>query len=263
MLLSQLSATFNYADYAFIGLVALFLVIGIAKGLSRSLYGVFYSLLICVFALCLTGISTEPIVKTELGVSLNTALENSSATWGDALNLEIYYCDLDGSGTMTPCVTSPQTNAPVALASVATNSVVGALLNFVVSKAIPVSITTPQDGISLASVIVPSLTKLIFYTALFILFCIALQLIFRIFDKLWDGVTDNGLRLKPIDHTLGILPWAIYGIIFIFVGLSVCKLLYPYPWMQPAKDMIENSMIMSWLSQNNPLDLIGGTFFLI
>lgn len=240
---TALAATLNYADYALLGVSALILLACVVRGFGKSLYGFLFALVIIVGSLFLAGIAVEPLLKTSLGSQFNGAIQGWSGSWGDAFNCEVFFSN--GTAVIYP---AGSTQAVSLSDAVGGNAVLGWFVNTAASKIVP-----PEGGMSLAEVLVPNMTYIFTYLILLILMVIGLKLVLRLVDKLWDKVTHEGTRNKALDKFMGVPIAVLYAGALVFFVFAIMGMLAEKSWMQTAVLYIRQSMLASWLFDNNPL----------
>ncbi|MDD4839755.1 MAG: hypothetical protein PHE93_03695 [Clostridia bacterium] len=244
MFTTILSATMNYADYALLGLAGLLFLVCLTRGFGKSLYGFFFSLVIILGSFYISGIATEPILKTSAGQQFNTAIDGWSESWGPAFNNEIYFSN--GTAVIYPAGNS---GGAVTLSdSLGGNMVVGLLVDRIVPKVIPA-----EGGMSLSDVIVPNITYIGGYLIIFIGALILIKIIFKIISSLWDKFTHDGQTHKAIDKIMGALISIVYSGAFALFILSIVGMLADKPFLGSVVEMVQNSQYCSWIFVNNPI----------
>lgn len=237
-----LSASMNYSDYALIGLGVLVFLSCTFRGLGKSLYGFFFSLVVILGSFYLSGLATEPLLKSSVGQEFYQAIDGWSNSWGDAFNCEIYF------ENGNPVVYPAGSTEAVELSSVAGNMALGIALEKIAPRVIP-----PEGGMSLSNVLVPNMTYIFGYIIVFIAMLILLTIFFKIINSLWDKATDNGKKHKGLDKIFGSVLSVVYTAAFAYFALAIIGLLADKPFLSPAVAMVKNSQLCSWIFVNNPI----------
>ncbi|HKL93845.1 MAG TPA: hypothetical protein VJZ69_01015 [Clostridia bacterium] len=237
-----LSATLNYADYALIGLCALVFLGCTIRGLGKSLYGFFFSLVIILGSFYLSGLATEPLLKAPVGQEFNKAIDGWADSWGDAFNCEVFFVD------SKPVIYPAGSTTAVPLANAVSNKALGLAIEKVAPKVIP-----PEGGMSLSEILVPNMTYILGYIIVFIAMMILLKIFFKIINSLWDKLTHNGLRHKGLDKFMGAVISVVYSGAFVLFALAIIGMFADKPLLAPAIDMVKSSQLCSWIFVNNPI----------
>ena len=78
MFTTTLSATTWYADLALIVLLVGFVAIGAARGIAKSMKGIFMTITVVLVSLLLMGLLHDPILESSIGQSLQSTLSSRS-----------------------------------------------------------------------------------------------------------------------------------------------------------------------------------------
>lgn len=242
MISTIISATW-YADLALIVLLLLFVLMGVLRGLGRSMKGFFMAIFIILGSLLLVGALHNTVMTSSLGGDLNAKLSEVSTNWGDAFNKEISVQE-DGSFTVNI------NGEDVALSSV--DGLKGKIANSLASR----FISAETEGESLASVCVYNLTSLIVAICLFVVLCIGLSIVAALLRGLTKGMHDSSSGMvKIVDRTFGGLVGLILGATFIFLIFAI---LTSFEDKVPAiMEYINESEICKFFYDLNPI----GTMF--
>ncbi len=244
-----LSATFSYADIAFLAILVLGLVIGLIRGFSKSFKGFFLAVAIILGALLLVG-ALFPKVRT-IGVfdQLDAKIVESSNGWGEAFNSPLYknedgsfYVEVQRDGEMQK----------VPLSSV--DGFKGWIANFLASKFVT------EEGVSLGKVAADYITNLVVAVSTFILICVALGLICWIIRKIFAGMhTSESVALKSIDRVLGALIAAALTLVFLLVVLAILHIFDSK--ITVVTDYLKNSSVTGYLYEHNPISTVFSKIF--
>lgn len=208
---------------------------GAKKGFIKSIFGLL-SVVLAVFIAVFIGaeigklISTIPSVNSTLGGGLTETIYNSLAEKGDAF-------------TTVPVGGYTEGIVLDALSSVGIPYIIGGLIaNPVVTALSGVS------GVSLATAVAPVISELAFsaigFAVVFVLSWALLTVLFiNIRKKIKEIVIFNAL-----DILLGLVLGALRGAMHVCVVLAIVSSLNFIPGLS---DLITNSTIVSWISDNN------------
>ncbi len=234
-----LSANFGYLDIALVVLIALFLLWGLWRGISKSLKGFFLMFPILLLSLYFVGLSYLPARNFSLSEQLQQALTTSSVSWGASFTEPIFVDPIDG-------VQKIRVGENLVTFTDADGLVKGNIAKLLASK----FVTT--NGVSLANVVVDNLTGLLIMIILFILFCIGLSIVFAVLRKLTRGMheSDSG-GVKALDRCLGaILSIGLLAIFVLFVFGILASLENKIP---TAIDYIKSNVFSDLIYSNNPI----------
>lgn len=245
-----LSATFSYADIAFIALLALGLVLGLIRGAGKSFKGFLLAIAIILASLLIVGATMTKVRQISVFNSLDEKIVSSSQGWGDAFNSPLYKNE-DGSFYIE--VQQDGEIQKVPLSDV--DGIKGKIANFLASRFVT------DEGQSLGEVAADYITNLVVAAACFIVYCIALGLITwlirkLIFDKLHNS--ESG-AVKWIDRTLGAIISAALTLVFILVVFAIFHIFDSK--MAIVTDYLKNSSVCGYLYQNNPISTVFSKIF--
>ena len=246
MFLTLLSASFGYIDIAIIVLLALFLIIGIIRGISKSLKGFLLSIPIILVSIFLVGVTYGPAKTFEPFVMMKDALDTASASWGPSFNSPVMK-DED-SGQLLLIIDGVPTDF-----AEADGAVKGNIARFLANKFIT------EENTTVAGVAVDKLTNLLIMIILFVAFCIAFGIVFALIRRITEKMhfSENGV-VKAIDRILGGLFSAAMIMLFICVILAIINAI---PAAQPAQDFINQNIIGSFLLEKNPISMMFNNIF--
>ena len=161
-----LSASFNYADIAFLALLLLGLILGLVRGVSKSFKGLFLAVTIILCSLLILGATFNKIRELSVFDSLNSKIVESANGWGEAFTSPLYQNE-DGTWYVKVQRDGEMQNVP--LSSV--DGIKGRLAGFLAQRFVT------EEGVSLGSVAADYLTNLVAAVGCFILFCILLGIV--------------------------------------------------------------------------------------
>jgi len=242
-----LSATMVIADIVFFAIIALFLIIGSIRGVSKTFKGFFMVVAITLIALCLMGITTEPAMKIGFVQSMDSKIETKLANGGQAFSSEIqkgedgtFYLVEDGS-KLSDC-----------------DGIKGKLANFIAEKFLTDAKT--GDVFSLAGYASNMITTIVVAIVLLIIFSIALRILVAILRKATSNMhTSENIAVKVIDKVLGAIISAALALIFILVVLAILKSIN----ISSVNDFMQGSKICSYFysTTTNPISQVFAKVF--
>jgi hypothetical protein len=246
-----ISAALNYADYGLLGLAGLLFLTYLFKGFSKSLYGFFFSIMLLLVAVLITGYAADPLIRSQYGQQFYSSVQAWSNSWGLAFNGEIVFNNgvpyVIGNG-----------GAPVELYTLLGGN---PAVKLAVEKLVPLIIPA-EGGLSLADVLVPNLVYIATHLALFIVSFLALKIVFRFIEFLWDKLTLNGKRYKFLDKLVGAIISLVYtGAFACFVLAALTLLSAKFAQLSGALDLVNSSALLSWLNAFNPVTQTLARFF--
>lgn len=225
MFTSLLGASIGAADIIVFVLLGLGLVLGAIGGLQRAFKGIFAAVTIILVALLLTGVTVDPISRSSMGTSLNGSLKGSAEGWGVVFTSPIYIAEADGqpitddSGNFTYCIEVD--GKMVSLEDAEGSKLVAKTKAKIAERLARRFVTQENSGkVTLAGYAADALTTLIFDIVLFVVYCIALGLLFFLLRKLFGLMhrSDN-IALRVTDRILGAVVatgLALITVLFIF-----------------------------------------------
>lgn len=232
---------FNLSDGAILLVLLIAFIRGIKKGLSGSLKGFVFNLMIFLLALYLAGICTNPLLDTPTGESLFNAIYKVADGWGDLFNKPVYF--QDGEAMIYNAE-----GALVSIKSAASNPVLGLIAGFLATKLLP-----SEGGVSLKEALVPNLVAIIFALILILLFFIILKILFKIVAHLWEKPVETNPKLKGLDRFLGMLFSVFLGIVFIQFVYGLLGIFENLGFMVSAMSYIKDSAFAKLVYYGNPL----------
>lgn len=250
MITYSISNVFNYADISFVIFLAIIFLLGILKGLRHNLYGLGTFVLVIICAGMLSGITAEPVLRTDTGQKMYQSVDEWSDSWGTAFNSNLHFNDDE------LMIIPDGKSEPQSLESSAQNVISGKILTyaskFLVSKETVQSI----DNITLADILVPNICYQIVWLAFFLIFTIVIRIFFALFDNSWDKATYGGIKFKVSNRILGGVVGAVYALTTVFLILAIFNALSDKSFLAESIKHIQNSKIMSWFYNNNPISKI-------
>lgn len=232
---------FNLSDGAILLVLLIAFIRGIKKGLSGSLKGFVFNLLIFLLSLYLAGVCSNPLLDTPTGESLYQAIYNLSDGWGDMFTKPVYFTSGDAmiynsEGTL------------VALESAAPNVILG-----LIAKLLAKSLLPAEGGVSLKEALVPNLVSIIFAIILILLFFIILKILLKIIARLWEKPIENNPKLKGLDKFLGLVFSIFMGIVFVQFVYGLLGIFENLGFMGTAMNYIKDSAFSKLVYYGNPI----------
>ena len=244
-----LSATFSYADIAFLALIVLGLVIGLIRGFAKSFKGFFLAIAIILSALLLVG-ALFPKVRT-IGMfdKLDAKIVESADGWGEAFNSPLYKNE-DGSFYVEVQKDGEMQKVPLSQV----DGFKGWIANFLANRFVT------EEGVSLGKVAADYITNLVAAVSMFILTCIVLGLICWLIRKIFAGMhTSESTAVKAIDRVLGALTAAALTLVFLLVVLAILHIFDNK--ITAASDYLKNSSVTGYLYEHNPISTVFSKIF--
>lgn len=250
------------ADIIVFVVLGLGLVIGLIGGLAKAFKGLFASLAIILISLLIVGVTVVPISSTSIGQSLSGTFESKAEGWGAAFSSPVYimmsgdgqpvkdgYCvDIDGER-----VQLENAAGDGALAKIKGKMAVALAKKYVTAD--------NQGQVALAKYAADSLTRIIFDVALFIIYCIALGVLFfllrKMFANLFNRRDENGdksVGLKVLDKTLGAVVAVGFALLALLLVFAIIKLAAPAG--SKVAQFFENANVAGTLYTKNPMSKV-------
>lgn len=240
-------------DIVLVLIVVLFLILGIKRGLIKTIQGFISSILVIVIVVFTVVPITNLIVNgTEWDNQLAGKLETSLADKIPNSYAHISYYDLNEDGT--PELTYEIDNQRRDYETIFD----GSTLNFLgISKLVKPQVENklkPEnapESVILIEIISETLTKYIFLVgigiALLIIYKIILWLLFKLLDKL----ASNLYIMHFLNKTLGGIAGFLLGSLTILILLTIVQLLAPLEFMAPVNEILEKTAVTKFLMENN------------
>ena len=221
----------SIADLVALGVFALCIIIGVAKGFTKMLLKSTKKIvsLILAFALC-----------SKVAVLLDNWLGIVDGVAGPIASL---LERLFGTELM---------NTPFNQAATADNVMTVTLVNLIKSF---IGEATVADATTLKEFLCPIFSYYVAVILAFVLLLIIIRLIFALITKLLSAVINKIKILKLIDRLLGMVLGALNAFILINVALAIISLL-PFGFMETINTAITQSTVISKLSEINLLSAI-------
>lgn len=251
MFSSILSADLPYAELAFFGVLAIGLILGIARGFSKSFNGFFLSVAII---LCSILLITPTFMKVRsIGVfnNIESSLSQSIEDTADVFSTPITIAE-NGAGERSYWIAVQSegvtTYVPLeeSMGSDMASSAKGKLANWLAQQFIT------ESGQTIGSVAGIFITDIIVMVLMFIVYCIILDLICKLIRKFFSKLHDSESRvLHIIDRTCGAIISTGFSFVFILVVLAIAFVLRNR--LPQIDSMISSSTICNYFYCNNPI----------
>ena len=208
------------ADIVIIVILGIGLVLGAIGGIARAFKGVFAAAVIVVVSLLLVGVTMQPIQQGSLGTSLSNSLQKKTEGWGEAYTAPVYI-SRDGSGN--PIMDGENYTYYIKAQDGSSHALENAEGDGLVKKtkaklAVRLArrfITEETEGQSLAGLAALAITTIILDIVLFIIYAIALGLIFFVLRLILKKVhRSDSLGVRVADRILGAI--LVTGLAFVF-----------------------------------------------
>lgn len=235
------TSAFNLSDGAILLVLLIAFIRGIKKGLTGSLKGFVFNLMVLLLAAYVAGVCSTPLLDTPTGANLYSAIYSKAAGWGDLFNKPIFFQDgaammYNSEGTL------------VSIKEFASNAIAGLIVNFLATKLLP-----SEGGVSLKEAIVPNLVSIIFAIILVVVFFIVFKLLFKIIAYLWKKPVDKNPKLKGIDRFFGLVFSVLTGIVFVQFVYGLLGIFENLGFMGTAMEYIKTSAFSKLVYYNNPI----------
>ncbi len=244
MFATVLGASFGYADIAVLVVLGLALLIGIIRGFSKSLKGLWLTLAVILISLLLVGVTFAPVREGSLAAKLDDAMISASAGWGDAFNTPVVSTE---NG-----LRAEYNGEYVELSSI--DGVKGKIANSLAGSFFT------EDGQTVAQMITFRITGFVFLLGLFIAYCIGLGIVFALLRRATERMKySQSTVVKIIDRTLGGVVSVALGLVFIFFVFAIIAALGNVA--PEAADYIINSPVGGFLYGINPVGKVFADVF--
>lgn len=249
MFANLLNAQIIYADLAFFIIIALFVLLGLIRGVAKSLKGFFLTVAIILFSLLLLGVTFEPMRKTDGFQQLENTLVQSSASWGDAFNVPVITGE-DGGYYVRVIVDGSEHD--LSLKDI--DGIKGKIANWMAGN------FHPENGQTMGGVAAGVITSIVAAAALFLGYCIALSLVAFIIRRITRGMHSSDVAaIKIVDRVLGAVVGAALALVFVLVVLAI---LAPLSDKLPTvHEYLKNSAVCGYFYTNNPVATVFAKIF--
>ena len=209
----MITGSFGYADVAVIAIVGLLILLCTLRGFSKSFNGLLCAFLAIVISLLIVGAFTDKLVNTKLGQSLDTKLEQKTASWGTPWTNPARK-DADGN------VEIQVDGTWVSLSEVGGGNVV---VTFIINKIAPRLVSADLEDQTMAGNIVHVLTTIIIAGAFFIGCLIILAILFAILRHITKKVSEANKGGKAVDKILGFILSLAVSIMVIWTAMAIME----------------------------------------
>ncbi|MDR3216764.1 MAG: hypothetical protein LBT55_05050 [Clostridiaceae bacterium] len=255
MFSNAILATFSYFDVGVIAIAVISLLLGLGRGLEKSLRGITNFLIIVIGALCLVQVISAEIMESSLGDTLIEFFENILKDLGTAFSGELSTT----GGTVTVLSNGEWVSLSAALGS--KFSVIAPVAEKLVLKIVPEA----SGNVTLAGVLAPNIATFVVALASFIVFTIVFSIILKVFRRALKKRSDNGpkkAKKGSFDRILGAVWTLIGGAAFILLVFAVIHFLDGTEFITPVINTIKDTAISSQIYAHNPLyDILVKLFF--
>ena len=209
----MITGSFGYADVAVIAIVGLLILLCTLRGFSKSFNGLLCAFLAIVISLLIVGAFTDKLVNTKLGQSLDTKLEQKTASWGTPWTNPARK-DADGN------VEIQVDGTWVSLSEVGGGNVV---VTFIINKIAPRLVSADLEDQTMAGNIVHVLTTIIIAGGFFIGCLIILAILFAILRHITKKVSEANKGGKAVDKILGFILSLAVSIMVIWTAMAIME----------------------------------------
>ena len=210
----MITGSFGYADVAVIVIVGLLVLLCTLRGFSKSFNGLLCAFLAIVISLLIVGAFTDKLVNTKIGETLDTKLEQKTASWGVPWTNP---ARKDGDGNVEIQVDGTW----VSLSEASTGNVVTV---WFISKIAPrlVSAELGEDQ-TMAGNIVHVLTTIIIAGSFFIGCLIILAILFAILRFITRKISEANKGGKALDKILGLILSLGVSLMVIWTAMAIVE----------------------------------------
>ena len=209
----MITGSFGYADVAVIVIVGLLILLCTLRGFSKSFNGLLCAFLAIVISLLIVGAFTDKLVNTKLGQSLDTKLEQKTASWGTPWTNPARK-DADGN------VEIQVDGTWVSLSEVGGGNVV---VTFIINKIAPRLVSADLEDQTMAGNIVHVLTTIIIAGGFFIGCLIILAILFAILRHITRKISEANKGGKAVDKILGFVLSLAVSIMVIWTAMAIME----------------------------------------
>jgi len=223
----------NWCDYFVLGLVALFAVIGLIKGIIMSGYKVL-GFFACIFAsIKLYPVFSEILAKTRVYTVINNSVMKSLLLKGQEASA---------------ASSTPLTGTAAARTMVGSISLPGFLKESVVRKLPSASELINMDGI--INALSDEITMMILSVLSLILLYIIMKIVLTVIGYVLKGISKLPL-IKQVDKTGGFIFGAIQGIFTVYIICALLVAVNSNPAFEPIFNGMEASLFAWRFYENN------------
>lgn len=240
-------------DIAVVLIVVLFLVLGIKRGLIKTLQGFLSSIIvIALVVVSLVPITNLVINGTEWDNQLALKLETSFADKIPNAYANISYYDLYETGEEV--LVYEINNQKLDYENIFEGSTlkflgIGKLLKPQIEGQLKAD-NGPEE-VLLISILTETVTKYIFLAIMSIILLIAYKLVFWIIFKLLDKLSSNLYIMHFLNKTLGAIVGFLLGAVIVLIITTIIQLLSPLDFMSPVNAYLEQTALTKFLMDNN------------
>ncbi len=235
-----------YIDIAFFVIIALWMLLGLWRGIAKSTKGLFWAVTVVLCALLILGATFDLVRPTSVFDTIENSITQSASGWGEAFTTPIY---LDNSGEEPfYYVNTPDTPLEDF------GGIQGIFAKFLAERFIDES----NSGSSLAGVAANMLTSLIAALILFVGYSIGLGLVGLILRKATKGMHKSENKVvNVLDRLGGALIGAALSLVFILVVLAILKSIN----IESVNAFINSSTICKYFFDSNPISTVFAKIF--
>ncbi len=250
------------ADIIVFVVLGLGLIGGLIGGLAKAFKGLFASLAIILISLLIVGVTVVPISSTSIGQSLSGTFEGKAEGWGDAFSSPVYIM-MSGDGQPVKdgyCVDVG--GERIQLENAAGSGALAKIRGKMALELAKKYVTEENEGkVILAKYAASELTKIIFDVVLFVVYCVALGVVFFLLRKLFSHLFgrdsefgDDSIGLKVLNRTLGAVVAAGFALLALLLIFAIIKLAAPDG--SKVAQFFENAKVAGVLYTKNPMSKI-------
>ena len=225
-------------DVAIVVVMALFVLAGIVRGLSRSTKGFFVTLFIMMAALLLMGFTHPAAMRGPMGTNIEQSLNKASENWGAAYTSPVLIHE-DGSKTLL-----------LEGKSVSFDEL-DSFGERVFAKFLAKTFVQNNEK-SIAQEAVYNITSLCVLVILYVIFIISFLIVFAIIKAMTKNMAKSEKKgVRGFDRILGAIFCAFIGFVFVSLILAIFAALEDR--VPSIAEYVKESVIGKALYESNPI----------
>ncbi len=232
-----------YIDIAFFVIIALWMLLGLWRGIAKTTKGLFWAVAVVLCALLILGMTFDLVRTTSVFDTIETQISQSAEGWGEAFTSPIY---LDEEGNYY--INSPDTPLE------SSGGIQGIFAKFLATR----FINSQNSGSSLVGIAATMLTSLIAALILFVGYSIGLGLVGFILRKATKGMHKSENKVvNALDRVFGALIGAALALVFLLVVLAILKSIN----VEEVTAYINESTVCKYFFDSNPVSKVFAEIF--
>ena len=252
-----LAASFSYADIAFLALILVGGILGLAFGFHNTFKGILLTLAVILCSILLLGVSFPAIRELDVCMELEQTMLEKTSSWNDAFNEPIYIAE-DGSFFVLKQIDG-ETQKVALENSLGDGIADGVKGKFVLKLA---NWFIKEDGETLSGLAAEEITTIIVAVVSFIIFCVGFVVIAAILRAAFKKMNESASpSLHWVDKLVGCVTELILTFIFAMTIVAILHSVAPKLNSTTLHDYLNNSIICGYFYNNNPISNIFSKIF--